>query len=126
MFSCAVWDRGSGSVTFARDRLGIKPLYLAEAVGRLRFASTLPGLIAAEKADPIGLDTDIDPRELPHYITFHAVVPEPVPILKGMRNLPRATVMTAKADDRTSVVYGTRGSVRGELLGWRISKKIIT
>src|SRR3546814_14391958 len=97
MFSCAVWDRGSGSVTFARDRLGIKPLYLAEAGGRLRFASTLPGLIAAEKADPIGLDTDIDPRALHHYMTFHAVVPAPMPNLKGVRKLPPATVMTVQA-----------------------------
>src|SRR3546814_20971951 len=98
MFAFAVWDRGSGSVTFARDRLGIKPLYLAEAGGRLRFASTLPGLIAAAKADPIGLATDIDPRALHPYLPFHAVVPAPMTLPKGVRNLPPATVMTVEPD----------------------------
>ncbi|MFN4090129.1 MAG: N-acetylglutaminylglutamine amidotransferase [Alphaproteobacteria bacterium] len=102
MFAFAVWERGSGRVTFGRDRLGIKPLYLAEAGGRLRFASTLPGLLDAERADPIGLDTDIDPRALHHYMTFHAVVPAPYTIVKGVRKLPPATVLTVEADGSRS------------------------
>src|SRR4029453_18614026 len=47
MFAFAVLEHESGAVTLARDRLGIKPMYLAEAPGRLRFASTLPALLAA-------------------------------------------------------------------------------
>src|SRR5690606_14873073 len=39
MFAFAIWERNSGRVTLARDRLGIKPLYYAETPGRLRFAS---------------------------------------------------------------------------------------
>src|SRR5258707_3166498 len=46
MFAFAIWERDSGRVVLARDRLGIKPLYLAEAKGGLRFASTLPALLA--------------------------------------------------------------------------------
>ena len=57
----------------ARDRLGIKPLYLAEVAGRLRFASTLPALLAGG-----GVDTRIDPVALHHYLTFHSVVPPPL------------------------------------------------
>src|SRR6202171_5817207 len=41
MFAFAIADRETGVVTLARDRLGIKPLYLAETPGRLRFASTV-------------------------------------------------------------------------------------
>jgi len=49
MFAFAVWERDSGRLTLARDRLGIKPLYLAEIDGGLRFASTLiVGLLAEQ------------------------------------------------------------------------------
>src|SRR5215212_3179883 len=47
MFAFAVWERDSGRVVIARDRLGIKPLYYAEGDGFFRFASTLPALLAA-------------------------------------------------------------------------------
>ena len=50
----------SGRLVLGRDRLGIKPLYLDQTADRLRFASTLPALLAAG-----GVDTSIDPVALP-------------------------------------------------------------
>src|ERR1700710_2668058 len=47
MFVFAIWERDSGRVVIARDRLGIKPLYYTEGTGFFRFASTLPALLAA-------------------------------------------------------------------------------
>jgi asparagine synthase (glutamine-hydrolysing) len=95
MFAFAIWERDSGRVVLARDRLGIKPLYLADVDhGRaLRFASSLPALLAAG-----GVDTAIDPAGLHHYMSFHAVVPAPRTILKGVRKLPPATLMTFESD----------------------------
>jgi asparagine synthase (glutamine-hydrolysing) len=93
MFAFALWERDSGRVVLARDRLGIKPLYLAEIGGALRFASTLPALVAAG-----GVNTEIDPVALHHYMTFHAVVPAPMTILKGVRKLPPATILTIEPD----------------------------
>jgi asparagine synthase (glutamine-hydrolysing) len=95
MFAFAIWERDSGRVVLARDRLGIKPLYLAEVGNALRFASTLPALLAGG-----GVDTDIDPAALHHYMSLHAVVPAPRTILKGVRKLPPATILTIEPDGR--------------------------
>ena len=66
MFAFGVADRDTGVLTLGRDRLGIKPLYLTEGSGRLRFASSLPALLEGG-----GIDTSIDPVALHHYMTFH-------------------------------------------------------
>ena len=52
MFAFAIADRETGVVTLARDRLGIKPLYLAETSGRLRFASTVRALLEPVTSTP--------------------------------------------------------------------------
>lgn len=93
MFAFAILDRRDGSVTLARDRFGIKPLYLAETGQRLRFASSLPALL-----DAGDVDTGIDPAALHNYMSFHAVVPAPRTILSGVRKLPPATVRRIEAD----------------------------
>jgi asparagine synthase (glutamine-hydrolysing) len=101
MFAFAVYEHDSGTVVLGRDRLGIKPLYLSETPGRLRFASTLPALLAAG-----GVDTSIDLVALHHYMSFHSVVPAPRTILNGIRKLPPATVRTVLADgSSTEHVY---------------------
>jgi asparagine synthase (glutamine-hydrolysing) len=87
MFAFVVVERDSGRVVMARDRLGIKPLYVARSPGRLRFASTLPALVASG-----GIDTSLDAAALHHYLSFHSVVPAPLTILNGVRKLPPATV----------------------------------
>jgi asparagine synthase (glutamine-hydrolysing) len=87
MFAFAIVERDSGRVVLARDRLGIKPLYVAQCGKALRFASSPPALLAAG-----GVDTDIDPVALHHYMSFHAVVPAPMTILRGVRKLAPATI----------------------------------
>ena len=87
MFAFAIAERETGVVTLARDRFGIKPLYLSRVGGALRFCSTLPGLLAGGD-----VDTSIDRAALHHYMSFHAVVPSPRTILNGVRKLPPATV----------------------------------
>src|SRR5690349_19517279 len=93
MFAVVIHERDTGRVVMARDRLGIKPLYLAETPGRLRFASTLPALLAAGD-----VDTSIDTVALHHYLSWHAVVPASRTILAGVRKLPPATVRVIEAD----------------------------
>jgi asparagine synthase (glutamine-hydrolysing) len=95
MFAFVIAERDSGRIVMGRDRLGIKPLYYSEGSGRLRFASTLPSLLAGGD-----VDTSIDKVALHHYMTFHSVVPAPHTILNGVRKLPAGTVRVIEADGR--------------------------
>jgi asparagine synthase (glutamine-hydrolysing) len=100
MFAFAIVDR-TGVLTLGRDRLGIKPLYVAEAPGVLRFASSVRALIAAG-----GVNTELDRHALHHYMSFHAVVPAPHTIYQGVRKLPPATVRVIQPDGKyTDTVY---------------------
>jgi len=103
MFAFVIVERDSGRIAMARDRFGIKPLYLSETPTRVRFASTLPALLAGG-----GIDTRIDPVGLQHYMTLHAIVPPPRTILKGVSKLPPATLR----------VYEPTGRMR-ERVYWR-------
>jgi asparagine synthase (glutamine-hydrolysing) len=106
MFAFAVTELDTGRVVLARDRLGVKPLYWCETAegngtSSLRFASSLPALVAAG-----GVDTEIDPVALHHYLTFHSVVPAPHTILRGVRKLSPGTIMRIEPDGkRTEETY---------------------
>ncbi|MCK4207022.1 N-acetylglutaminylglutamine amidotransferase [Brucella pituitosa] len=93
MFAFAIHERDTGRLIFARDRFGIKPLYLAEVSGALRFASSLPALVKTG-----GVDTSIDRAALHNYMSFHAVVPPPRTIFNGVRKLPAATIRVYQAN----------------------------
>ena len=101
MFAFAIAERDSGVVTLGRDRLGIKPLYIATSPGKLRFASTVRALLNGGD-----VDTQLDRHALHHYMSFHAVVPAPRTIYRGVHKLPPATVRVIQPDGRhTDTVY---------------------
>ena len=95
MFAFCIVERDTGRAVLGRDRLGIKPLYVADEPGGLRFASTLPALLAGG-----GVDRSVDPVALHHYLTFHAVVPAPRTILNGVKKLPPASLLVVEPDGR--------------------------
>tara|TARA_B100001123_G_scaffold374234_1_gene439370 strand:- start:504 stop:2381 length:1878 start_codon:yes stop_codon:yes gene_type:complete len=88
MFAFAVFDTRSRTVTLARDRLGIKPLYYADTGKSLVFGSEIKSLLVypevSREIDPIGLD---------HYLTYK-YVPEPRTIFKQIRKLPPGHLLT--------------------------------
>jgi len=90
MFAFAIWNRET--LFLARDRLGIKPLYYSQNLGRFRFASTPQALLAAG-----GVDTGIDAVALHHLFTLHAVVPAPRTLYNGIRKLAPGTTLTVTA-----------------------------
>ena len=115
MFAFAIAERDTGRVLLGRDRLGIKPLYLSETGDRLRFASSLPALLAGG-----GVDTGIDAVALHHYLTFHSVVPPPRTILRGVKKVPPASIVAIEPDgtQRTTVYWSPDFSRRAERADW--------
>ncbi|MBT3066161.1 N-acetylglutaminylglutamine amidotransferase [Rhodoferax sp. U11-2br] len=108
MFAFGLWDQRKGELFLARDRFGIKPLYLAQDGERLRFASSLPALLAGG-----GVDTTLDTVALHHHFTLHTVVPAPRTVLKGVRKLPPATTMLINPDgSQSQQVYWTLDATR--------------
>ncbi len=120
MFAFAIWERDSERLFLARDRLGVKPLYLSDDGTRLRFASTLPALLQGGD-----IDGALDPVALDHYLNFHAVVPAPRTLLAGVQKLPPATWLRIERDGRREqrrwwqLDFGPRADEAGlQLEGW--------
>ncbi|MGW7440293.1 N-acetylglutaminylglutamine amidotransferase [Streptomyces sp. NPDC054849] len=93
MFAFAVVEHHTGRVVLGRDRLGIKPLYVTQDRDRLRFASSLPALLAGG-----GVDASLDPVALHQYLSWHGTVPAPRTVLAGVRKIPPATVRVLEPD----------------------------
>ena len=49
MFAFAAWNSATGKGYLARDRFGIKPLYVTEQNGKILFASELRALLATDR-----------------------------------------------------------------------------
>jgi asparagine synthase (glutamine-hydrolysing) len=115
MFAIAISERDSGRLVLARDRLGIKPLYVSTTSARVRFASSLPAMLAGGD-----VDTSIDPVALHHYLTFHSVVPAPHTMLTGVRKLPPATVRVIDPDgiSKDSLYWSAPFTRQPEHAGW--------
>ena len=81
-FAIALWDAPRQTLILARDRLGVRPLYLAEHAGRLWFASEVKALFAGDPSMPRAFD----PVGLGETFTFWTVVP-PQSVFKGVSEL---------------------------------------
>ncbi|BBC72980.1 amidotransferase 1, exosortase A system-associated [Altererythrobacter sp. B11] len=83
MFAFALYDCRTRSLFLARDRFGVKPLFMAHlSDGSLAFASELKGLLA----HPL-LRREADPLAIEDYLAW-GYVPDHRSILKGVEKLP--------------------------------------
>ena len=83
-FAVALWDAARERLVLARDRLGVRPLYLCEHGGRLFFASEVKAIFAADPAIPRAFD----PAGLAETFTFWTTVAPRTPFA-GVTELAR-------------------------------------
>ncbi len=82
MFAFAIWDERRQRLMLARDRLGIKPLYVwPHPSGGLAFASELRSFLTLPDFTPT-----IDPDAVASYSAF-GYIPHPASIFRGVRKL---------------------------------------
>ena len=84
MFAIAIDDAHEDALYLARDRIGVKPLYVADDGTRLLFGSEIKAIRAAAPGR-FGLD-GIDLEAVHHYLTFN-YIPAPWTIWQGVRHV---------------------------------------
>lgn len=96
MFAIAIFDAREQAVYLARDRIGVKPLYVHDNGKQVSFSSeikslTRAGLIAQE----------MDEVAFHHFLTFN-YVPAPHTMYRGVRHLMPGTIMKITRQSTTS------------------------
>lgn len=91
MYAFAIWDAKEQSLFFARDPLGIKPLYYSREGGVLRFASQVKALRAVTQVN------EPDPAGQVGFLLWGSV-PEPHTLFRSIRALAPGHTMLAMRD----------------------------
>ena len=87
MFAIAVWDEPRRRLVLTRDRMGVKPLYLAEGPKGIAFASEVKSLVAGGIVEP-----RLDPIAAELFMAY-GYVPGPATLFAGVRKLMPATTL---------------------------------
>ncbi len=94
MFAFAAWDRSNRTLTLARDRLGIKPLYWGHVGGNLVFASELKALTVIPD-----WQGEIDRQALASFLRY-GYVPTPLSIYRDIHKLAPGTLLECGEDGK--------------------------
>ena len=81
MFAFVIWDEKKQEIFFARDRIGVKPLYYTVDHDRFYFGSEVKPIIANPE-----IAREMDEEALYHYLTFF-VSPAPKTLFKNIFKL---------------------------------------
>ena len=83
MFAIAIWDRADRTLTLARDRFGVKPLYYVhDADGTLHFASEIKALLASG-----AVVAALELSAFPDFLANHAPSGNDT-LFRGVKRLP--------------------------------------
>ncbi len=95
MFAFALFDRRDGSLLLGRDRLGIKPLYVARLPDRVAFASELKALLALLPQTP-----ELEPGAIAEFLENQFASGRRT-VFRGIERLEPGTCLRVDAGLRT-------------------------
>ena len=84
MFAIAIFDKIKNKLILARDRLGVKPLYIYQKNNELQFSSEIKSLLTYEN-----FDKEIDNQSIHNYLKFN-YIPIPDTIYKFVKHIEPA------------------------------------
>ena len=90
-FAIALWHRGEQRLLLARDRTGIRPLFIARSEQRLAFASEAKALFQLPR-----IPRRLDPLALASLFSYWAVLGEGT-VFEGVETLPPGHLMIVDA-----------------------------
>ncbi len=108
-FAFAIWDRHEQELFLARDRFGVRPLFLAQPQGHLLFASEAKALLRHPATDRA-----LDPLGIVDAFTLWSVLPDRS-AFEGVRELPAGHYLHCGPDGRVeerrwwNLDFGTAG-----------------
>jgi len=82
MFAVALWSEAQGRLVLARDRLGIKPLYICRRGNDIYFGSELKAILEHDE-----IPRNLDATALAYYLLLN-YVPCPHTLVDGIEKLP--------------------------------------
>lgn len=99
MFAFAIWDTQEKTLTLARDRYGIKPLYYTIVNQQLLFASEIKAILQHPDATCM-----IDYQALAEYLSFQNFI-SPNTLFKGVEILAPGHILTIQQDQIKTKQY---------------------
>ena len=113
MYAFALWDAQRERLVLAVDHIGMKPLYLSELDGVLRFASEVKALFADSS-----VPRELNLETLDTYMTFGYMIGEET-LFAGVRRLPPGHALIAENGSTRLHEFWTFGSDRIGKIGTR-------
>ena len=99
MYAFALWDNNRERLVLAVDHIGMKPIYLHEQDGLLRFSSEVKAIYA----DP-AVSHDLNLNVLDTYLSFGYMIGEET-LFAGVRRLPPGHALVAENGETRLVEY---------------------
>lgn len=97
MFALSIFDKQKGTITLARDRFGIKPLYYLLNEKDFAFSSELKPLFSVLK------EKQISPEGLTSYLTMRGAI-APYSLIKDIYKLDKGSILKIKLDPDNNII----------------------